>query len=214
MAGYEAPNVCGNCRDQLSDGGIAVCPGCARPLPEFALPCPTCHRRPFRFQRTVAIGVYEGPLREAVLRAKRLHYEHLAFALGQLLADTCLDAGLAPDFVVPAPMHWLRHIRRGINGPELLAEAVAARMRRPCWKLLRNRRKTNKQGTLLPAARRANVRGAFVTSAGYDLRDAHVLLIDDVMTTGATANELSRVLLVAGAATVSVAVVARGVGFD
>ena len=78
--------------------------------------------------------------------------------------------------------------------------------------LLRCRRKTSKQGMLLPNQRRRNVRDAYSVSAGYDIRDACVLLIDDVMTTGATGNELSRVLRRAGARHVSVAVVARGTG--
>ena len=80
--------------------------------------------------------------------------------------------------------------------------------------LLRCRRKTSKQGTLSPGERAANVRGAFTVSRGYDISDATVLVVDDVMTTGATANEVARVLLRAGAKSVSIVVVARGIGFS
>jgi len=118
-----------------------------------------------------------------------------------------------PDLVVPVPMHWTRRISRGTNPPEILAEMVARKNQIPLIAdLLRNRRKTRKQGTLLPDQRRRNVREAFSVSAGYDIREAHILLVDDVMTTGATGNELSKILCRAGAKRVSVAVLARGTG--
>ena len=102
-----------------------------------------------------------------------------------------------------------------MNCAEILLESVAARLgSRSCPKLLRCRRKTNKQGTLLPNERRANVRGAYDVSAGYVITGAKVLLVDDVMTTGATANEIAKILRRAGASGVDVAVVARGIGFD
>ena len=90
---------------------------------------------------------------------------------------------------------------------------MAGNMRIPVASdLLRCCRKTRKQGMLLPDQRRRNVRDAFSVSAGYDIKDTCLLLIDDVMTTGATGNELSRILRRAGAKRVSVAVVARGTG--
>lgn len=118
-----------------------------------------------------------------------------------------------PDLIAPAPMHWIRRLERGTNPPEVLTETMAQALSVPALiDLLRCRRTTRKQGTLLPDQRRRNVRHAFSVSAGYDITGAHVLLVDDVMTTGATADELSRVLRQAGAGRVSVAVVARGTG--
>jgi ComF family protein len=151
------------------------------------------------------------------LEIKRLGNEPLALALGEMLAEAFFQQLVEdiPDVVVPVPAHWSRRWHRGGNVPDLLAEAVARRVRRPmAAELLRCRRKTRKQGTLLPTERTSNVRGAFAVSRSYDLQKAHVLVVDDVMTTGATASEIARTLLRAGAANVAFAAVARGIGFD
>ena len=96
-------------------------------------------------------------------------------------------------------MHWTRRLLRGVNGPELLAEAVAGSMRLPIdTRLLSCRRRTKKQGTLLPSARRLNVHGAYGVARGGSLAAKRVLLVDDVLTTGATLDELARVLQRAG----------------
>jgi ComF family protein len=141
----------------------------------------------------------------------------LTLALGRLLADR-LDARpdwVEPDLIVPVPMHWTRRLLRGVNGPDLLAEAVAHAMRLPIdSRLLVCRRMTRKQGTLLPTARRRNVRGAYAVARRGRLAVQHVLVVDDVLTTGATLDELARVLQRAGVKSVSVAVLARGIGFD
>jgi ComF family protein len=165
----------------------------------------------------MAIGYYGGVVRDLVLRMKKSRNESLSLAAGSLLSqrvEQTLQPAL-PDLVAPVPMHWMRRLTRGVNAAELVAESVAKRLHRPLYiDLLRCRRKTRKQGTLTPHERRKNVRGAYSIFRTSPLRDAHVLLIDDVMTTGATANELAKVMLRGGAREVSIAVVARGVGFD
>jgi len=217
----DEPLLCPTCREELVTSHRPACPRCARPLPpDFdACPwnCPVCRKRRFRFERTTALGVYSGLMRNAVLRIKRVHSEPLAFALGGLLAKSL--ASDAPDrrfdLLAPVPMHWARRLLRGVNGPEMLTEAIASRLGVPAaLDLLYCRRRTKKQGTLLPTERQGNVRGAYAVSPRYTMEGADVLLVDDVMTTGATANEITRLLLRAGAACVSIAVVARGVGFD
>lgn len=224
-------HICAACRSQLSSRK-PLCPACAMPLPNLASPatdsCPACRNQRFRFARVQTVGLYDGLLREAVLRMKKAHEEALTLTMGRLLAETLRfpdptpsvggpapSAGdpTQPDLVVPVPMHWTRRIARGTNPPEVLAEIVADKLRVPAvLHLLRNHRKTRKQGTLLPDQRRRNVRQAFSISTGYDIKDTYVLLIDDVMTTGATGNELAKLLKRAGAKRVSVAVVARGTG--
>ena len=102
---------------------------------------------------------------------------------------------------------------RGTHPAAVLAEYLAQTIGVPCNRgLLSSRRKTRKQGTLTPSERLRNVRGAFRVSAGYDITDAHLLLVDDIMTTGATVSESARQLKRAQAASVTVAVVARGTG--
>jgi ComF family protein len=156
-------------------------------------------------------------VRELVLRMKQARHESLTLAAGNLLAEHLRETLAAdwPSCVVPVPMHWTRRWSRTVNDAELLAESVASHLRIPFrGRLVRCRRRTLKQGTLTPAERSANVRGAYAVSRLTELQGSHVLVVDDVMTTGATANEVARVLRRRGAREVSIAVVARGIGFD
>jgi ComF family protein len=185
-----------------------------------------------------AVGFYSGRLQEVVLRMKKAAQEPLTLAMGGLLAEHVRDlqavapamveegssgeprgprspAALASvaDLIVPVPMHWSRRWSRGVNQAGLLAESLARVLNVPCHhRVLVCRRRVRKQGTLGPAERRRNVRGAFGVAIGYAIQGRRLLLVDDVLTTGATANEAARVLRQAGAASVEVAVVARATG--
>src|SRR5205823_8815370 len=158
------------------------------------------------------IGPNQGPLRQAVLNAKHSSFEALAAALGQRLAEAIEAAPFAetPELVVAVPLHWLKRAWRGTNPAGTVAMAVARQLEFPlanggltCVRLLK------RQATLTPPERRRNVRGAFRVSRRAQVSGKRVLLVDDVMTTGATAHEGSRALLEAGAAAVYVATVAR-----
>jgi len=154
-------------------------------------------------------------VRQAVLKMKYGCHESLALAIGELLARRleAEDWFRQVDLVAPVPLHLWKRLVRGASAPELLAEVVARSGNIPLvTRLLRCRRTTRKQGTLLPSERLVNVRGAFEVASCYDIKGGRVLLVDDVMTTGATANEAARALLQAGAASVRVATVARGTG--
>lgn len=213
-------HLCNRCINDITASNSPACKRCARPLPKGAQgdsgDCPNCRGKRLRFDRTYAIGVYGGILREAVLQMKQATGESLTLALGSLLGDhMSRHLSKPPDHIVAVPTHWTRRLGRNVNCAEILLESVTARIGwRSSPKLLRCRRKTSKQGTLLPHERLANVRGAYRVSTGYVISGANVLLIDDVMTTGATANEIAKILRRAGAARVEVAVVARGIGFD
>jgi ComF family protein len=161
----------------------------------------------------IRLGDYSGPRREAVLRMKHISGEGLAEALGELWAahaEVRLRDAKA-DAVVPVPLHWSRRLERGYNQSVVLARAVAARLNLPCrlgW--LRRVRPTPRQAFLDPEERRANLRDAF--RAGRAVKNRSILLIDDVLTTGTTANEASRALRKAGAVRVVVATAARAGG--
>jgi ComF family protein len=195
----------------------AVCKRCAAPgnPADIGEDCVRCRDRRYHFQAAMALGVYQDDLRDAVIRMKQAVHEPLTLSMGCLLAGTLRQrlTDPQPDVMVPVPAHWSKRLLRGVNGPDLLAEASARQLGIPvAIDLLRCCRRTQKQGTLMPSERQANVRGAFAVRSGYNLQDAHVLLVDDILTTGATASESARVLRQAGAAHVTVAVVARGVG--
>lgn len=163
------------------------------------------------------MGSYEGPLRRALLRMKSVRDEALSLAVGQLLARRCDPAlsELPADVVVPVPMHWLRRLARGTNSAEILAASLAAHLRLPiAGGVLRRRRNTLQQGGLARRARLENVRDAFRITAGYHLHGVRVLLVDDILTTGATCDEAAKVLRRAGAAEVFVCVAARTSGID
>jgi predicted amidophosphoribosyltransferase len=135
--------------------------------------------------------------------------------MGHLLWQRCRDrlTALKPDVVVPIPLHWRRRLVHRTNSAALLAEVLAARLHVPLAEgLLQRRRHTVRQFDLTPPQRWENVRRAFGVRAGYHLTSAHVLLVDDILTTGATCSEAARALRKAGAERVTIAVVARAIG--
>lgn len=209
---------CQRCCSHFHFEGRPVCFRCSAPQPPASPPtdrCYFCRKRRYRFAETRALGLYAGTLREAVLRMKRPGQEALTFALAHLLADDLATRPLAapPDLLIPTPMHWWRRLQRGINGPELLAEVLSQRLQCDCeprW--VRMRRRTAKQGTLAPGERLRNLRGALSVHHRAELTGRHVVVVDDVMTSGATAHEMAKVLRRSGAARVSVLVVARAKG--
>ncbi len=213
----EPPLFCGPCREAFLSMPEAVCQRCAAPTApgQVADDCPRCRDRRYHFQAALALGVYQGPLREAVIRMKQRMHEPLTLSMGQLLADRVREhlTDSPPDLLAAVPSYWLKRLWRGFNGPDLLVEAMGGRLDVPVADdVIICRRRTQKQGTLMPSERAANVRGAFMFNTDYDIAGSHLLLVDDIMTTGSTASEAARMLRRAGAARVTVAVVARGVG--
>lgn len=212
------PMLCSACLAQFERIDGPVCRRCSMPARGHGRDqddCLRCRRRNYRFDSAHAFGVYRGALRMAIIRAKQSAEEPLAYALGWLLAErlTAQASSETFDIVVPMPTHWRKRWRRGGNGTELMGLALARSLEaRYDPRVLRARRATRKQGTLSPTERRRNIRHAFAVRGRRLPVGARVLLVDDVMTTGATASEAARALRQAGAASVTVAVVARGVG--
>lgn len=210
--------VCEPCREKLAGEARARCRRCAAEVPEGLSAsdrCSACRHARFAFDAVHALADYRGELRQAVLRLKRVGHEPLANALAEMLWRSS-SAGLEAcnfDVIVNTPMHWWRRWRRGTSSPELLAAGLSKRLNvlhRP--RAVACRRLRPLQSTLSRHQRMANVRGAFALRRGQPFRGARVLLVDDVLTTGATAGELSRLLKDAGAQSVMVAVVARATG--
>lgn len=185
--------------------------------------CLACRLAPPDFEQAVSFGTYEDGLREMIHLLKYERMRGLARVLGERLAEAVLTLeGKAADdlLVLAVPLHATAKHKRGYNQAQLLAaEAVrSVRRLRPDWQLeladdvLQRRKSTEHQFALSRRQRRRNLAGAFVVTAGRRALGREVLLIDDVLTTGATARECAKVLRRAGAAKVWVATVARACG--
>lgn len=122
-------------------------------------------------------------------------------------------SGSGANLVVPVPMRPWRQVTRGTNGPAILARIIGSHLGFPVlYRALRCRRNSSPQKGLSRQSRFLNMRGGMVLQAGYSLEAAKVLLVDDIMTTGATCSEAARMLKQAGAAHISVIVIARTTG--
>ena len=211
--------LCLKCTQAIAPELGACCNRCGAVLPEGVFPgesCPACKEFSLKFDAVYPLGRYQGALRELVLKTKRLSAEALSLTVGRLLAQRLgekLDKFRA-DAVLPIPIHWAKRLFRGVNSPELLAGCLARKLGVPVVRTLVRCRYTGPQKDLLPRERFRNVRGAFRLRRSDRRRwqDSRLLLVDDILTTGATCSEAARLLKQAGAAAVAVAVVARADG--
>ncbi|MCJ0826337.1 ComF family protein [Luteimonas sp. 50] len=206
-------DLCAPCRAALPWHRNA-CLRCALPLPAMAggaaatAACGRCLRHPPPLDRVQAACLYAAPLDRWLPRFK-FHQDLAAgHLLAQLLAQACADAP-RPQAVVPVPLHRARLRRRGYDQALELARPLARALALPLQpRLLQRVRATAPQSELSAAARRRNLRDAFVVAANAAL-PAHVVLVDDVMTTGATLHAAARALRRAGVARVDAWVCAR-----
>jgi ComF family protein len=210
--GASASDFCPTCRAGLPRPAPARCPVCAvayRTLTPSLHHCESCLRQQPPFARVHAVGPYAGTLREAVQSFKYRGQLPLARPLGTLLGEAVLTGnGPHPDLLVPVPLHKNRLRDRGYNQALQLAREVGRHLDVPVAAgLLRRIRDTAAQQGLDAAARKGNLRDAFAVTES--LTDRRLLLIDDVMTTGATVRECALILRRAGAANVEVAVLGR-----
>lgn len=207
--------LCDGCRDQLSLRDWAACPRCAARVPEASgvrLDCPHCAGDRLHFARAVALGSYEGYLRQLIMRMKVDRRELIARALADLawnLAGAEL-AELRIDVVTAIPMHPWRRWTRGTDPPGIIAERLAEKLGVPAARgMLRLKRHVGLQVGLSRRARFLNVAGEMQVGRDHRLTAARVLVVDDILTTGATCSEAARALRAAGAADVAALVVAR-----
>ena len=233
MLGLRAVRVCESCVEQVEEQAKTqgeLCSRCGDALGmesvRFAASmgvseCTPCQTEPPAYARAVAFGPYDNEMRELVHALKfdgmRRIAEHV---MGEWLADAVLKLhGEAASelLVVPVPLHRERERERGFNQSELLARAALRRLRkaRPGWKLelrldiLRRVRETRPQFALGAAQRRTNLKGAFRVEKSELVRGREILLLHDLLPSGATAAACARPLLRAGATKVWVATVSR-----
>lgn len=205
-AGSRDRDLCAHCHHALPWQGPA-CQHCALPLPQPGT-CGQCLQRPPPQTETHAVFDYAFPVDRLVPRLKF----HADFAAGRVLAQCMVERWAAlppPEALVPVPLHRARLRQRGYDQARELARPVARALGLPLREdLLRRCRPTTAQSRLSALARARNLRDAFVVDARAPL-PAHVVLVDDVMTTGATLHAAARALQRAGVLRVDAWVCAR-----
>jgi ComF family protein len=178
--------------------------------------CSGCLQRPFPFASAQAALAYGGPLIQALLRFKHGGHRHLAASLARRLGPAMVSLWQQADLVCPVPLHRDRLKSRGYNQALELVRAVGRRLpaqqqSKVACDLLSRNIDTPALGHGSPAARARAVAGAFTIRKTDTVVEKHILVVDDVMTSGATLAECARTLLTGGAAKVSVAALARAI---
>ncbi len=203
-------DLCTACAAELP-WNTRCCRRCALPLTASEPACGRCLRAPPEFDVAHCAFRYEWPLDGLVTRLKFAADLAAGRVLAELLTQSLIGASgaLTPaDLIIPVPLHRLRLRERGFNQAQELASLVARRMRIPLdVEGLRRERATAQQSGLSALRRRRNVRDAFSVQASVS--GCHVAVVDDVVTTAATARECARALKRAGAASVQIWAAAR-----
>jgi len=192
-----------------------ACACCGFPF-EYAVPertlCAACTRRRPAFERARAVFAYDDASRRLILAFKHADRLHDGPAFGRWLARTGAELVPDADLIVPVPLHRWRLFYRRYNQAGLLAQALGRTVEKSVSvDLLIRHRRTRSQGRLSRSSRIRNIQGAFKLRDGRRgmVEGARILLIDDVLTTGATVEECTRVLKRAGASAVDVLTLAR-----
>jgi ComF family protein len=185
------------------------CNWCAYPFTVGQDTCAFCREHNFSFIGASAVGLYSGRLKKVVQKYKYGGQKHLAGALGKLMVRQVLSCSW-PEMsaVVPVPLHKQRLLERGYDQSLLLAQVIGDELRLPVKQVLGRLRPTPSQTKLGHKDRWHNVQGAFSVPPEYRL-SGRMLLVDDLLTTGATAHFAANALLTAGADEVYLAVIGR-----
>jgi ComF family protein len=210
---------CAGCRQALlvdaAKAAASACPRCAHPVGPFADlsgGCAGCRGKSQGFDAAFAFGPYDGAVKFLCLELKHEQNAWLAPWLSDLLVDARRDAVdqiPADAWMVPVPLHRWRQWQRGYNQAEALACGLARRLNLPVRKLLRRVAATRQLAGMGPTERREVMHGVFRVRPNARLNGRSIILVDDVLTTGATCSAAARALKQAGAARVIVVVIGR-----
>jgi len=212
--------VCPECRGEFLLAEGEYCPFCAGSIhwtESDREHCGACRRERYLFDKVIALGAYQDRFRQIILMMKQETSGETARGLARMLFYARRKELTAHRFdrVIPVPRHFLRKWRYGVNDADFIAAELARLLKVPYdSKILKRVRGTRRQTEVRRSKRRANVSGAFAVQSKLDkpLFGERILLADDILTTGATADEITQVLKDAGAVSVTVAVCGRAEG--
>jgi ComF family protein len=218
-AGAIGAPFCVDCLPALLESAAAACPRCALPLGPWARQdggCSQCRGESLGFDAAIALGPYHGPIRQLCLLLKHEQNAWLARWLIDLLLEARPEVvGLPQDaWVVPVPLHWWRRWERGYNQSDELARRLAKRLSLRCSAALRRVVATDPLAPMGRVERAQVMRDVFRVrrSPNRALAGRTVILVDDILTTGATCGAAARTLKKAGVARVVVVVIGRAEG--
>lgn len=176
-----------------------------RPIVSTAMPLTQT-----RSMKVIALSAYQDPVRALIL-AKRWSDIQAGSHLGQLIWDHTNFRTTQADFIIPIPLHWSRYSKRGFNQAEQIARVLAKNKGIPMAKILKRVKKTAFQAALSAPERQANVKDAFelVCSDVERFRNKHLVLVDDLLTTGSTIKSAAHQLLALKPASITIVVAAR-----
>ena len=210
-----AEYLCADCQQRAPRIAAPFCAKCSEPFPGAitqTFSCANCEHRILHFDCAVAAYRSRGLVRRLIHQFKYAGQRHLRHPVASWLRETLHDSRLLGrhfDLIVPVPLHPARQRERGFNQAELLADLLAASIDLPTRNVLERIRYTTTQTAYDRAERMENLHGAFRLRKNRDVRGLHVLLIDDVLTTGSTLSECARILRKAGVVSVHAATAAR-----
>lgn len=208
---FDENGLCKNCREKIEFIGNAGCKFCGYPSNKLkgTASC-DCKNERFAFEKAVSAAVYEGSLKDAIHRFKYYRKKVLAYAFSKLMEECYRNFINDPvDFIISVPLFKRKETERGYNQSELLAGNLGKLLGIPVKKFISRIKNTASQTKLGRAERKENVKSAFQYQ-GPESMEAKVLLVDDIMTTGATINECCKTLKEAGKFKIYVLTLARG----
>ena len=208
--------LCTRCIAEVRKSVPPFCHSCGRHLENparFYTICPQCIKGKTRFDRAYSPCLYRGVIRELIHEFKYKGKDYLGKHLSAFMIDFAEEFDIAiqkMDFILPVPLHAARLREREFNQAYILASHIGSHFGKPVARhILQRHRQTKTQTNLDDHNRRINVQGSFSVSANADLQSKNILLIDDVLTTGATASEAAGALKDAGASIVWVMTLAH-----
>lgn len=187
--------ICGYCRSMLIPLREDVCEVCGRPVRGSSMMCAECSSGNVYFDGAASVFEFRGLIQEAIYRLKYDGEVDIAPLLGNFMAEKLIEKNWDVDLIIPVPLHPDRLSERGFNQSYLLSEEIG----RECGigvsdRILKRVVYTKSQVSLSRPERMLNVKNAFHVEHGDDAKGRSILIVDDIMTTGATLNECSRAI--------------------